>query len=122
MPRASTPPRFTATASWRLRVSVVLAPPPMFADSDAPSEQPRRVANHTVVIIALSVVALLVNSGALARAQTDDPLQGRVLQNEDGTLFAYSNGQRYLIQTANVGDDTINAIPIAGSVERLDVL
>jgi hypothetical protein len=57
-----------------------------------------------------------------AQAQGTGDLQGRMLQNSDGTLFACRDGQRYLIQTALVGDDVINAIPIAGQVERLDEL
>lgn len=75
----------------------------------------------SVILMALCCIVGSVST-AMAQGQSSDPLQGRVLQNSDGTLFIYKDGQRYLLQAAPVGDDLINSIPIAGSADRLDQL
>jgi Domain of Unknown Function (DUF1080) len=60
--------------------------------------------------VALSVIFVLM-VGAVARADTDPALQGKLLARSDGTYFVYQDGYKVPITLADIGDDAINAIP-----------
>jgi hypothetical protein len=67
--------------------------------------------------------AVLFGSGlftaGMSRAQDD--LQGRLLHRGDGALFIYKDGFKYAIQSVQLSDDLINAIPdgTPGSLDQL---
>lgn len=69
-------------------------------------------------------VALLLVASQLAWGRDLDPtLQGRILIRSDGSMYVYKDGLKYPIEPADVGDDVIDAIPMAdSSVAQLDQL
>jgi hypothetical protein len=54
-------------------------------------------------------------------ADLDTALQGRLLQRSDGVAFVYKDGAKYAVQSADLSDDEIDAIP-NGSPPTLDAL
>jgi len=61
----------------------------------------------------LAALLLLQNAAAVGAAPAANPLEGRVLQQSDGTLYLYHDGVKFLLPLADVGDGVIAAIPTA---------
>lgn len=69
----------------------------------------------------LSVLVISVTLSSVATAQQVDPaLQGRLLQQSDGSLYVYSDGVRHPIQPTALSDDDIGTIPLGAPIDRLD--
>ncbi|MBV9359499.1 MAG: hypothetical protein JO023_28645 [Chloroflexi bacterium] len=63
----------------------------------------------------LAAVLLLYNTSVGLAASGPNPLEGRLLQESNGTLYLYHNGVKFLLTPADVGDSVIDAIPTATS-------
>jgi hypothetical protein len=61
----------------------------------------------------LAALFLLHNAVAALAAPAPNPLEGRLLQQSDGTSYLYHDGFKFLLMPANVGDGVIDAIPTA---------
>jgi hypothetical protein len=82
----------------------------------------RRYLIQPKLILGAVITALLLVVGVAAAQQGDSPLEARLLQRSDGTVYVYKDGARYSIQPADLSDDDIDAIPLSGAVDRLDQL
>jgi hypothetical protein len=56
---------------------------------------------------------LLLNSAVALAAPAPNPLEGRLLQQSNGTMYLYHEGIKFLLPLADVGDGVIDAIPTA---------
>ena len=56
---------------------------------------------------------LLHNAAAGLAAPAPNPLEGRLLQQSNGTFYLYHDGLKFLLPLADVGDGVIDAIPTA---------
>jgi hypothetical protein len=72
---------------------------------------------------AVGLALVLVGTRIVWGQDFDPTLQGRVLIRSDGTLYVYKDGLKYAVVPADVGDDTIDALPQADApVAQLDQL
>ncbi len=62
---------------------------------------------------ALAGLLLLHSAAAALAASGPNPLEGRLLQESNGTFYLYHNGVKFLLAPADVGDGVIDAIPTA---------
>ena len=53
----------------------------------------------------------------LAAPTATNPLEGHLLQHSMGTFHLYHGGLKFAIQTADIGDQVIEAIPTASSAQ-----
>jgi hypothetical protein len=61
---------------------------------------------------------LLQNAATgLAAPGGTNPMDGRLLQQSNGTFYVYHDGLKFSVEPADVGDQVINAIPTASSDE-----
>ncbi len=66
------------------------------------------------------VTSLLLLQNAqtgLAAPTYGNPLEGHLLQHSTGAFYVYHAGLRFKIESADVGDQVIEAIPTASSAE-----
>ena len=70
----------------------------------------------------LATLLFVQNAGSgFAASSGVNPLEGHLLRDGGGTLYLYHDGLRFLLQTADVGDRVIEAIPVA-SADQWDAL
>jgi hypothetical protein len=62
---------------------------------------------------AVAGLLMLHNAAVGLAASGPNPLEGRLLQESNGTFYLYHDGVKFLLTTANVGDSVIDAIPTA---------
>ncbi|MBV9354902.1 MAG: hypothetical protein JO023_05190 [Chloroflexi bacterium] len=62
---------------------------------------------------AVAGLLLLHNAAVGLAASGPNPLEGRLLQESNGTFYLYHDGFKFLLASADVGDSVIDAIPTA---------
>jgi hypothetical protein len=52
-----------------------------------------------------------------ASTPSSNPLEGRLLQHSNGLSYVYHDGQKFIVQVANMGDLVIDAIRMASNAQ-----